>query len=144
LKICVDVDLHEWEPYKTNQYTTSEEAFELTQEFNCRVYESTNLSLLFRTGGLNNVKGALSQDSRALDRFDVFIYVLNDYLSIEKEKRSNMHLIFSHAWKNSVDNRGCLEKYLSQFDRVVEYMKLANEYWSLRQEHILEIIGDKE
>lgn len=34
LKICVDVDLHEWEPDKTNQYTTSEEAFELTHEFN--------------------------------------------------------------------------------------------------------------
>lgn len=34
LKICVDVDLHEWEPDKTNQYTTSEEAFELNQEFN--------------------------------------------------------------------------------------------------------------
>ena len=34
LKISVDVDLHEWEPDKTNQYTTSEEAFELTREFN--------------------------------------------------------------------------------------------------------------
>ena len=34
LKICVDIDLHEWEPDKTNQYTTSEEAFELTREFN--------------------------------------------------------------------------------------------------------------
>ena len=26
--------MHEWEPDKTNQYTTSEEAFTLTQEFN--------------------------------------------------------------------------------------------------------------
>lgn len=34
LKICVEIDLHEWEPDKTNQYTTSEEAFELTREFN--------------------------------------------------------------------------------------------------------------
>ena len=34
LKICVEVDLHEWEPDKTNQYTTSEEAFTLTREFN--------------------------------------------------------------------------------------------------------------
>lgn len=34
LKICVDVDLHEWEPDKTNSYTTSEEVFELTHEFN--------------------------------------------------------------------------------------------------------------
>ena len=34
LKICVEVDLHEWEPDKTNRYTTSEEAFMLTHEFN--------------------------------------------------------------------------------------------------------------
>ncbi len=34
LKLCVEVDLHEWEPDKTNQYTTSEEAFMLTREFN--------------------------------------------------------------------------------------------------------------
>ena len=34
LKLCVEVDLHEWEPDKTNQYTTSEEAFTLKQEFN--------------------------------------------------------------------------------------------------------------
>lgn len=34
LKICVEVDLHEWEPDKTNQYTTSEEAIMLTREFN--------------------------------------------------------------------------------------------------------------
>ncbi|MBO5352792.1 MAG: histidine phosphatase family protein [Lachnospiraceae bacterium] len=34
LKLCVEVDLHEWEPDKTNQYTTSEEAFSLTREFN--------------------------------------------------------------------------------------------------------------
>ena len=34
LKICVEVDLHEWEPDKTNRYTTSEEAFMLTREFN--------------------------------------------------------------------------------------------------------------
>ena len=34
LKICVDVDLHEWVPDKTNQFSTSEEAFELTREFN--------------------------------------------------------------------------------------------------------------
>lgn len=32
--LCVDVDLHEWMPDKSNQFTTSEEAFELTQEFN--------------------------------------------------------------------------------------------------------------
>ena len=33
LKICVEVDLHEWIPDKTNRYTTSEEAFALTKEF---------------------------------------------------------------------------------------------------------------
>ena len=34
LKICIEVDLHEWEPDKLNLYTTSEEAFMLTHEFN--------------------------------------------------------------------------------------------------------------
>lgn len=34
LKLCVEVDLHEWEPDKTNQYTTSEESFALSHEFN--------------------------------------------------------------------------------------------------------------
>ena len=33
LQIRVEVDLHEWEPDKTNQYKTSEEAFALTREF---------------------------------------------------------------------------------------------------------------
>lgn len=34
LKIRVEVDLHEWEPDKTNRYTTSEETYALTKEFN--------------------------------------------------------------------------------------------------------------
>ena len=33
LKICVEVDLHEWIADKTNQYKTSEEAFALAKEF---------------------------------------------------------------------------------------------------------------
>ena len=33
LKICVEVDLHEWIPDKTNQYKTSDEAFTLAKEF---------------------------------------------------------------------------------------------------------------
>ena len=33
LKICVESDLHEWIPDKTNQYKTSEEAFALAKEF---------------------------------------------------------------------------------------------------------------
>ena len=34
LKIKIEVDLHEWEPDRCNQYTTSEEAFMLHREFN--------------------------------------------------------------------------------------------------------------
>ena len=33
LKICVEVDLHEWIPDKTNQYKTSQEAFASAKEF---------------------------------------------------------------------------------------------------------------
>ena len=39
LKLCVEVDLHEWIPDKTNQYKTSEEAFALANEF----YENKGL-----------------------------------------------------------------------------------------------------
>ena len=39
LKICVEVDLHEWIPDKTNQYKTSDEAFTLAKEF----YENKGL-----------------------------------------------------------------------------------------------------
>ena len=39
LKICVEVDLHEWNADKTNQYKTSEEAFALAKEF----YENKGL-----------------------------------------------------------------------------------------------------
>lgn len=34
LKIQVEVDLHEWEPDKTNCFDSSEEAFQLNEEFN--------------------------------------------------------------------------------------------------------------
>lgn len=33
LKFCVEVNLHEWIPDKTNQYKTSQEAFSLAKEF---------------------------------------------------------------------------------------------------------------
>ncbi len=39
LKLCVEVDLHEWIPDKTNQYKTSQEAFALANEF----YENKGL-----------------------------------------------------------------------------------------------------
>ena len=39
LKLCVEVDLHEWIPDKTNQYKTSQEAFFLANEF----YENKGL-----------------------------------------------------------------------------------------------------
>lgn len=33
IKVCVEVDLHEWEPDKTNQYTTTEESVKFAREF---------------------------------------------------------------------------------------------------------------
>lgn len=104
-------NLRVWQKRKYNYYLEildkdrdmsfdeKEEAKKLLKECKDEMYYPNNLSLVFRTGGLNNVKGLLSQDSRALDRFDVFIYVLDDFLSIEGDKRSFMHLIFSYAWK---------------------------------------------
>ena len=33
IKVCVEIDLHEWEPDKTNQYTTTEESVMFAHEF---------------------------------------------------------------------------------------------------------------
>lgn len=126
-----------WQKRKYNYYwgildkdkkmspSEKKDAKNLLKECKNKMYDPNNLSLIFRTGGLNNVKGLLSQDSRALDRFDVFIYVLNDFLSIEKDKRSSMHLILSYAWKNCVDNRANLMEYLKEFDGILDYFTKA-------------------
>lgn len=88
-----------------------------------RMFSPCNMSLVVRTGGMNNVKGKLSQDVHALDRFDVFVYVLDDYLSKPKENRNQMHIIFSYAWTNSTENRERLAKFLNKFDSTDDYFE---------------------
>lgn len=103
------------------------EAVDLLERCKERQYDPCNCSVIIRTGGLNNVKGKASQDKRALDRFDVFIFILNDYF----EKRNNqreygkkedyMHIIFSESWHGSKENREILYKYLKLYGDIEDY-----------------------
>lgn len=79
------------------------DAFKLLRECAERQYRRCNFSLLITTGSLNILKGRLSQEQgkRSLDRFDVFMYVLNDYFQIKKVKEDYMHIIFSEAWHSA-------------------------------------------
>ncbi len=102
-------------------------AIELLEACKERQYKCCNLSVMIRTGGLNNLKGKLSQGKRALDRFDVFIFTLNDYFE-KRNKRNNekedyMHIIFSEAWHSAKDNRVCLYTYLRLFKDINDYFQ---------------------
>lgn len=152
-------------------------AIELLESCKERQYKCCNLSVVITTGGLNNLKGRASQDIRSLDRFDVFIFILNDYFN-KRNRRNNkkedfMHIIFSEAWHNSKENRKCLYEYLSLFTdindyfqknyaiddrdlvkdlivsgsksidsktRAIEYLNLAQRYWSKKENKILEVV----
>ena len=86
-----------------------------------------NFSVLIRNGGLNNLKGKMSQDRRALDRFDVFIFVLNDYFVKRNnqrkvgQKEDYMHIIFSESWHNAKENREILCEYLGLYNDIKDY-----------------------
>lgn len=120
-----------WQSAKYEYYegllNSDEEAIKLLEDCKKGQYKCCNLSVMIKMGGLNNLKGKLSQGKRALDRFDVFIFTLNDYFE-KRNKRNNekedfMHIIFSEAWHNAKDNRVCLYKYLSLFTDINDYFQ---------------------
>lgn len=104
-------------------------AIELLDDCKERSKKRCNFSLIIRTGGLNNVKGKMSQDKRPLDRFDVFIFILNDYFNKRNEQEKNgqkenyMHIIFSEAWHNAKVNRECLYEYLRLYRDIEDYFE---------------------
>lgn len=100
-------------------------AIKLLEECAKNQYRYYNFSVLITTGGLNNVKGTLSQErgKRSLDRFDVFVFVLNDYFNNRKIKEDYMHIIFSESWRSAKENRECLYVYLSLFENIEDYFK---------------------
>lgn len=100
-------------------------AIKLLNECEKRQWRRCNFSVLITSGGLNNVKGTLSQEhgKRSLDRFDVFVFVLNDYFSIRKIKEDYMHIIFSDSWRSARENRECLYNYLRLFENIEDYFK---------------------
>ncbi len=100
-------------------------ALRLLKECEKNQYKCYNLSVLITSGGLNNLKGTLSQEKgkRSLDRFDVFVFVLNDYFGIRKVKEDYMHIIFSESWRNAKENRECLYEYLKLYSDIEDYFK---------------------
>lgn len=104
-------------------------AYKLLKECKKRQYRCCNLSVFIRTGGLNNIKGKISQDKRALDRFDVFVFVLNDYFDKRNKYEKNgyredyMHIIFSEAWHGAKENRERLYEYLKLYRNIEDYFK---------------------
>lgn len=112
-----------------NDKTIKEKEKELVKELlsfcKARMYSPCNMSLMLRTGGINSLKGNLSQDIRSLDRFDVYTYILDNYFKTKKLECFNkeMHIIFSYAWKNSICNRKLLEKFLDEFESIYDYFE---------------------
>lgn len=106
-----------------------EEVIDALERCKKRQNNPCNLSVIISIGGLNNVKGKASQDKRSLDRFDVFIYILNDYF--EKRNKINkkeyeedyMHIIFSESWHYAKGNRECLYEYLGLYKDIDDYFK---------------------
>lgn len=104
-------------------------AIKLLDKCKERSKKRCNFSLIIRTGGLNNVKGKMSQEKRALDRFDVFIFILNDYFykrnkQVENgQKEDYMHIIFSEAFHSAKENRECLYQYLGLYENIEVYFR---------------------
>lgn len=161
-----------------------EEAVDTLDKCKKRQNNPCNLSVIISMGGLNNVKGKVSQDKRALDRFDIFIYILKDYFDKRNKvdpkeyEEDYMHIIFSEAWHYAKGNRECLYEYLRLYKdiedyfkknynidikedkfknliknivesgkkpidsgkRVMEYLKLAEQYWDAKEAGIKKII----
>lgn len=110
---------------KKDDKVDSAKALNLLKNCAKNQYRCYNFSVLITSGGLNNVKGTLSQEygKRSLDRFDVFVYVLNDYFSIRKVKEDYMHIIFSESWRSARGNRECLYDFLRLFENIEDYFK---------------------
>ena len=112
-------------------------------------FSNYNLSLLPVTGGLNNLKGSLlfddngfvkfskvKQSGKQLDRFDTFIFVVNEYY-----KNCNK-LLLSYS-KNTV-NEECLIAFLETFNDVYDF---CNKLYQLYDRKLIDILienGEKD
>ncbi len=98
-------------------------------------YSLNNFALMPCTAGMNNFKGTskyMSEvNNQKLDRFDKFIFWLNDFLN--SPKRSVDHIIFSCAYgktskdRTAEENTRVLKKalfnFLTNFSNIGEYCK---------------------
>jgi broad specificity phosphatase PhoE len=74
LNVRVELDLHEWLPDLTNQYTTSEEAFRLTEEFvNCKGVYPTGTMKQWET--LNDMRKRMRRVADKYAGYEKVIFV---------------------------------------------------------------------
>lgn len=77
-----------------------------------------NFSLMPRTGGLNNVKGNIFDH---LDRFDTFVYFLDDYYHIHNDNKYCHALLNGYVPKCTHGIREILKTYLKKYNDVKDY-----------------------
>lgn len=110
----------------------------------CKNFYSSNynLSILPVTGGLNNLKGSLyfddngfikfskdKESGKQLDRFDTFIFVVNEYYKNKNE------LLLSYS-KNTVTEK-CLIAFLDTFNDVYDF---CNKLYQLYDRKFIDIL----
>ena len=73
------------------------------------------------------MKWVITKHALSLDRLDTFVFYLNDYYNMAKEKRDESLLIERQksrkVGKNTIsrENMGTLVKYLNSFDNIENY-----------------------
>lgn len=114
-------------------------------------FSKYNLSLLPVTGGLNNLKGSLffddngsikfskdKQSGKQLDRFDTFIFVVNEYY---KDKEENTLLL---SCSKNKPNEPCLIAFLETFKNVYDF---CNKLYQLYDRKLIDMLienGEKD
>ena len=105
-------------------------------------YSKYNLSLLPVTGGLNNLKGSLffddkgfinfskdKQSRKQLDRFDTFIFVVNEYY------KNNNKLLLSYSEYTA--NKKCLIEFLIHMNDVYDF---CNKLYQVDDRKLIDIL----
>lgn len=123
-------------------------------------HELCNFSFMPITGGMNNKKGILrcnSEENYAYDRFDLFIYELNQYYNKKPSRIFSRYnkgaLIWYLGLFNNVyeycqkiymiDNKDFVDDVISSGSSAIinreiaiQYMKLAKRYWKIKSDKL--------
>ncbi len=166
-----DFNFKEDSSFSANKYrnfkTLLEQANADSKEFDklelCKRHHHTlvNFSLMARTGGMNNFKGTFKggNDSFSYDRFDSFIYNLNNFYcdgdSLIVSRKNGEHLArFLSAFEDVYDyckvfyfieDRNFVDRIIKEGHQpintgkdVIRYMNLALDYWDIKEKYFME------